>query len=217
MHTERAKRPSDEAAIVFDFGGVLVDWNPHYLYRQFFNGDTAAIDRFLNEIGFVEWNREQDRGRSFKEAVAALSAQFPQYTDLIKAYDERYEESIRGPIWGTVEILRAFREAGYPLYGLSNWPVEKFNLVRPKYEFFSWFDDVMISGVVKLVKPDPRIFALFLRQIDRPAADCVYIDDSAANVAAANRLGFTAIHFTSPAELRAELDRLGVLRLNGRS
>ncbi len=124
-------------AIVFDFGGVLVDWNSHYLYRKLLNGDDAAIDRFLTEIGFTEWNLHQDKGRSFADGVAVLSAQFPQYADLIRAYDERWQESLSGPIAGTVEILRSLKEAHYPLYGLSNWALEKFNLVRHQYEFFS--------------------------------------------------------------------------------
>jgi 2-haloacid dehalogenase len=196
-------------AVVFDFGGVLVDWNPYYLYRKLLADDDAAIARFLTEIGFHEWNLQQDNGRSFDEGVAVLSAQFPQYAELIRAYHLRYEEAITGPIRETVEVLRALKEAGYPLYGLSNWSTEKFNLVRPKYEFFNWFDDIVISAAVKLVKPDPKIFALFLQQIQRTAEECVYIDDSAVNVEIANRLGFTAIHFTSPAQLRTELNRLG--------
>ncbi|HSD83624.1 MAG TPA: HAD-IA family hydrolase, partial [Anaerolineae bacterium] len=120
-----------------------------------------------------------------------------------------------GPLEGTVEILRACKAAGYPLYGLSNWAQEKFDLVRPKYAFFDCFDDILISSTVNLVKPDPRIFEIFLQRIDRRAEDCVYIDDSAANAAVANRLGFTTIHFESPRQLATELDRLGVLRLNG--
>ncbi len=201
--------------LVFDFGGVLVNWDPHYLYRPFFNSDDAAIDRFLNEIGFREWNLRQDGGRSFDEGVAVLSAQFPQYADLIRAYHVRYEDSITGPIAGTVEILRACKSAGYPLYGLSNWAQEKFDLVRPKYEFFDCFDDILISSTVNLVKPDPRIFEIFLQRIGRRAEECVYIDDSAANVVAADRLGFTSIHFESPPQLATELDRRGLLRLNG--
>ena len=126
-----------QIAIVFDFGGVLVDWNSHYLYRKLLNGDDAAIDRFLTEIGFTEWNLHQDKGRSFAAGVAVLSAQFPQYADLIRAYDERWQESLSGPIPGTVEILRKLKDARYPLYGLSNWALEKFNLVRHQYEFFS--------------------------------------------------------------------------------
>ncbi|CAG0935356.1 2-haloacid dehalogenase [Thermoflexales bacterium] len=203
------------SAIVFDFGGVLVNWDPHYLYRPLFNGDDAAIDRFLREIGFHEWNLQQDGGRSFDEGVAVLSAQFPQHATLIRAYHERYVEAITGPIEGTVEILRACQATGYPLYGLSNWAQEKFDLVRPLYAFFDCFDDILISSTVNLVKPDPRIFEIFLQRIGRRAEDCVYIDDSAANVAVADRLGFTAVHFEAPRQLAAELDRLGVLHLNG--
>jgi 2-haloacid dehalogenase len=201
--------------MVFDFGGVLVDWDPHYLYRPFFNGDDAAIDRFLQEIDFHTWNLQQDGGRSFDDGVAALSAQFPQYAHLIRAYHERYAESIIGPVEGTVRILRACHAAGYPLYGLSNWAQEKFDLIRPKYDFFDCFDDILISSTVNLVKPDPRIFQIFLDRINRRAEECVYIDDSAVNAAAANRLGFITIHFESPSRLAVELDRLGVLPLNG--
>jgi 2-haloacid dehalogenase len=204
-----------QPAIIFDFGGVLVDWDPHYLYRPFFNGDDAAIDRFLQEIGFREWNLHQDGGRSFDEGVAVLSAQFPQYVPLIRAYHERYTDSIVGPVDGTVKILRACKAAGYPLYGLSNWAQEKFDLIRPKYDFFDCFDDILISSTVNLVKPDPRIFEIFLKRIGRRAEECVYIDDSAVNAAAADRLGFSTIHFESPNQLAAELDRVGVLHLNG--
>jgi 2-haloacid dehalogenase len=204
-----------QPAIVFDFGGVLVDWDPHYLYRPFFDGDDAAIDRFLQEIDFREWNLHQDGGRSFDEGVAVLSAQFPQYAHLIRAYHEHWADSIVGPIDGTVDILRACKVAGYPLYGLSNWAQEKFDLVRPKYDFFECFDDILISSTVNLVKPDPRIFEIFLQRINRRAEDCIYIDDSAANVVTADRLGFNTIHFESPAQLTAELDRLDMIHLNG--
>ena len=204
-----------KSAIVFDFGGVLVDWDPHYLYRPFFDGDDAAIDRFMQEIGFHEWNLQQDGGRPFAEGVAELSKQFPQYADLIRAYHERYEDAITGPIWGTVEILRSLKAAHYPLYGLSNWALEKFNLVRPKYEFFSWFDDILISSTVNLVKPDPQIFTLFLDRIGWAATDCVYVDDSVANLLTANQLGFTTIHFQFPEQLAHELRQLGLLRQSG--
>ena len=206
---------NQQPGFVFDFGGVLVDWDPRYLYRKFFNGNSAAMEQFLTDIDFVAWNLQQDQGRSFAEGVAVLSVQFPQYADLIKAYDERWEESLSGPIGGSVNILRMLKEAGYPLYGLSNWSMEKFSRVRPKYGFFSWFDDILISSDVRLVKPDPRIFALFLHRIHRAAEECVYIDDSQENVAAAGQLGFKSIHFESPEQLASELQRWGLLRQNG--
>ena len=200
------------SSVVFDFGGVLVDWDARYLYRKFFNGDSAALERFLSEVHFLEWNLQQDKGRSFAAGVAELSAQFPHYADLIQAYDQRWEESISGPIQSAVDILRLLKEAGYHLYGMTNWSSEKFYQVRPKYEFFSWFETIVVSGEVKLIKPDRRIFELFLAKIDRTAAECVYIDDSAVNVVAAAQLGFKTIHFESPEQLKVALHELGVLR-----
>lgn len=191
-------------AIIFDFGNVLVDWDPRYLYRKLLDGEQA-IDRFLNEVGFFQWNIQHDAGRPFDESIAELCARFPQYCDLIRAYDLRYEESISGPIWPTVEILRSLKEAGYPLYALSNWPADKFDLVRPKYEFFSWFDDMVISGKVRIAKPDPRIFELLLARIGRPAHECLFIDDSPKNIAVAQSMNFHTILFHSADQLRREL------------
>ncbi len=202
---------SSRRAIVFDLGGVLVDWNPRYLYRRLFEGDEEAMERFLLEIGFREWNIEQDKGRTFAEGVAELSERFPQYRALIRAYDEFYEESLAGPIQPTVEILRELKQAGYMLYALSNWPAEKFHAVRRKFPFLEWFQAVLISGDAKLVKPDPRIFQMILQKIGRPARDCIFIDDAAANIATAAELGFITIRYKSPEQLRTELQNLGVL------
>ena len=201
----------DSLAIIFDFGGVLIDWDPRYLYRKLFGGDEEAMERFLEEIHFMEWNVKQDAGRPFSEAVAEHCAKFPQYCDLIRAYDERYPESLSGPIQPTVEILRTLKQAGYPLYGLSNWPQEKFILVQPKYEFFGWFDDIVVSGAVGMAKPDPRIFHLLLERIGRPASECLIIDDSAENITVACELGFRTIHHQSPEQLKRELNQLGIL------
>ena len=199
-------------AIIFDFGGVLLDWNPHHLYRKLFGDDAEAVERFLTEIGFAEWNLEQDRGRPFATAVAEMSERFPHYADLIKAYDERWEESVAGPIQHTVDILYRLKQAGYSLYGLSNWSAETFRRVRHKHAFMELFEAILISGEVQLVKPDPRIYALLLGQIGRTAEECLFIDDSEANIAAASRLGFRTIRFESPRQLESELHRLGLLR-----
>ncbi len=209
MKTPSTNTPSP--ALVFDFGGVLLDWNPRHLYRKLFPGDEQAMERFLAEIGFFEWNHLQDAGRPFSVAVAELCARHPQHCDLIRAYDERYPESLNGAIPGTVDILRRLWAASFPLYGLSNWPAEKFQLVRPKYEFFGWFQGILISGEVGIAKPDPRIFQALLAQVGRPAEECLLIDDSAANIAAAQALGFQAIHFHSPAQLADGLARRGLL------
>ena len=198
-------------AVIFDLGGVLVNWNPQHLYSRFFNGDTAAIDRFLVEIDFHGWNLEQDRGRSFADGVADLSAKFPQYAELIRAYDLHWEESITGQIDGTVDVAQALKAAGYTLGLLSNISREKYEVLRRTYDFFRHFDACLISADVRLLKPDPRIYARLLAQINQPAASCIFIDDSAVNVAGADRVGMTAIQFQSPAQLKIELQRHGVL------
>ena len=200
MEQDKNRKP----AIVFDFGNVLVDWDPRYLYRKLLDGDQA-IEQFLGEVDFFEWNLEHDAGRPFDESIAEMCTRFPHYCDLIRAYDLRYEESISGPIWPTVEVLRTLKDAGYPLYGLSNWPADKYELVRPKYEFFSWFDDIVVSGKVRIAKPDPRIFELLLERIARPAQECIFIDDSPKNIAAARQLNFQTILFRSAGQLKQEL------------
>lgn len=204
------------SAIVIDFGGVLIDWNPRYLYRQLFPDNEAAMESFLAEIGFVEWNRQQDAGRAFSLAVAELEKQFPAYADLIHAYDERWEESIAGPLQGTVDLLRPLKEAGFELHGLSNWSSEKFAGVRTKYAFFQLFDTIVLSGDVKVVKPDPRIYRTLLERISRPARECLFIDDSPENIAAARALGFETILFESSEQLLRDLQERGLLPLTYR-
>ena|SRR5271157_5996061 len=196
-------------AIVFDFGGVLLKWDPHKLYRRYFDR-PQCIDQFLKEINFSAWNTEQDRGRPFAEGVAELSGQFPQYTHLIHAYYDHFEDSIVGPINGTVEILRKLKQAGYPLYGLSNWSAETYPRVRPQYDFFNLFDKIILSGEVKLIKPDPAIFNLTLQTIHRTASECLLIDDSEANITTAKKIGFNTIHFKSPEQLKTELHQLNL-------
>lgn len=198
-------------ALIFDFGGVLIDWDPLYLYIKLFNGDRQAAKRFLDRIGFQAWNLRQDAGRPFAEAVEALCAQFPQDCELIRAYDARWRESISGPIQDTVAILRDLKAQGYPLYGFSNWSVEKFNLVRHEFEFLDWFDEIILSGQVKLAKPDPRIFVLLLEKIGRKAPECLLVDDSMANIEAARGIGFRTIHFRSAGQLRTGLREMGIL------
>ena len=198
-------------AVVFDVGGVLLDWNPRYLYTRFFNGDQEAMERFLEEVNFAEWNMLQDAGRPFSQGVATLAAQFPQWAELIEAYHTHWEETISGSIEGSVAILAELHRAGYPLYVLSNFSIEKFKLIQTKYGFFMWFDDILLSAQVKLVKPDPKIFQVLLLQIDRSPTDCLLIDDSKPNVETASQLGFDAIHFQSPGQLRVELHQRGMI------
>lgn len=198
-------------AIIFDFGGVLLDWNPRYLYQRFFPNRPQAMEDFLTEIHFQEWNAQQDKGRLFAEGIAELSAQFPQYAHLIQAYYDHWEDSITGPISGTVDILKELKRDGYCIYGLSNWSAETFPRARHVYPFFDWFDDILLSGNIKINKPDPAIFNLLLEKIHHQAPECLLIDDSRANIDTANELGFVTIHFKSPEQLQKELQRLNLL------
>jgi 2-haloacid dehalogenase len=191
--------------IIFDFGGVLVDWNPRNLYQQYFPDQPQAMEDFLNEINFMEWNAQQDKGRSFAEGSALLSREFPQHSELIHAYYENWEKSIVGQIDESVEILAALKDKGYPIYGLSNWSAETFPIARKKYQVFELLDDYVLSGDINLIKPGPEIFEYCLNKFGKTAQECLFIDDSEPNIITAKKLGFDVIHFTSPAQLKNEL------------
>lgn len=195
---------------MFDLGGVLVDWNPRYLYRKLI-ADEAEVERFLAEVTTHEWNVEQDRGRPWTEAVARLTARFPEHAELIEAYYSRWGEMIGGPIDGTVDVLRELRSAGVGLYALTNWSGEKFDETRQRFEFLSWFEGIVVSGKEKLVKPDPQIFHVLFDRYGIAPPSTVYIDDNPPNVQVARDLGMTALLFTEPQALRADLERAGLL------
>ena len=199
-------------AIIFDFGNVLLEWNPRYVYSRFFPNDPEAMEHFLREVDFMEWNLQQDKGRPFVEGVAALSQQFPHYAPLIQAYHDHWTDSLGDSIAGTVEILRELKQAGYPLYGLSNWSAETFPHARQQHDFFDLLDDMVISGEVGHAKPDPEIFQVLLERIGRPPEECLFIDDALPNIRQAQRMGFGTIHFQSPEQLRTALHEMGILQ-----
>jgi len=196
---------NNRPVFVFDLGGVLIDWDPRYLYRKLFNGDESAVEDFLTEIDFFTWNQQQDAGRPLSAGVEELCQRFPQHCRMIQAYDTRYPESLGGAIEPTVDILHQLKKQGDTLYALSNWPAEKFQLVRHQFPFFEWFDDIIISGEVGLAKPDQRIFDLLVKRIGRPTGEYLFIDDSPVNIDIARKIGFQTIHFTSPNRLQHEL------------
>ena len=197
--------------VVFDLGGVLIDWNPRYLYRTLFGGDDAAMEHFLTHVCSPAWNHEQDAGRSFAEGCAELVREFPDARPLIEAWRERFAETLGGPIAGTVEILAALRERGVPLYALSNWWAETFPIARARFDFLGWFDGIVISGEFGAAKPDPRIFAHLLETYGLRADATVFIDDVPANIAAAAAAGMRTILFTDPVALRVALRELDLL------
>jgi 2-haloacid dehalogenase len=164
------------------------------------------MESFLEEIQFDAWNLEQDRGRPYQEGIALLCRQFPAYRSLIEAYHHRWEESIAGPIQPTVDIVFELHEAGYRLFGLSNWSAETFGFVRNRYEVFDLFELIVLSGAIKMAKPDPEIFRYLLEQGKVRAEECLFIDDAVANITAARALGFETIRYESPQQLRMELE-----------
>jgi 2-haloacid dehalogenase len=197
--------------VVFDLGGVLIDWDPRHLYRKLFAGDEAAMEHFLATVCTHDWNRCQDAGRSFAQGARLLKAEHPEKAELIDAYGIRFDEMIAGPIPGSVEILAELRDRCTPLYGLTNWSAETYPAALERFAFLRWFRGILVSGEIKVIKPDPRIFALLIERFAIEPQGAVYIDDVEANVAAARPFGIHAIHFTTPAKLREELAGLGLL------
>ena len=198
-------------AIIFDFGNVLLEWNPRHVYRRYFPDNEEAMERFFHEVSFMDWNAQQDKGRTFADGVAELSRRFPQYEDLIQAYHDNWEDSIGDYFAGTVDIMKRLKQAGYPLYGLSNWSAETFPIAREKYDFFNLLDDIVISGEVGSIKPEPEIFEILLEKIGKPANQCLFIDDAPANIEQARRMGFAAIRFESAEQLERELKHVDLL------
>ncbi len=198
-------------AIIFDFGNVLLEWNPRYVYQRYFPNDPEGMEHFLEEVDFMNWNAQQDKGRTFAEGVALLSEQFPHYSGLIQAYHDNWRDSIGTSYTGTVKLLKELKQAGYRVYGLSNWSAETFPYARQKYDFFELLDDMVISGQVGHIKPDPEIFHILLEKIGRPAQECLFIDDALTNIHQAQKIGFQTIHFQSSEQLEVELRKLNLL------
>jgi 2-haloacid dehalogenase len=197
-------------AVVFDLGGVLIDWDPRRLYRKLLAGE-AAVEEFLATVCTPEWNAEQDRGRPFAEAVAELVERHPAHAAAITAYHERWTEMLGGEIPGTVAVLAELRAAGVPLYALSNWSAETFRLTRGRFPFLEWFDGLVVSGEEGVTKPDRRIFELLIERFGLVPAATLFVDDSAANVTAARDLGLDAVRFRGAGGLRRDLAARGLL------
>jgi 2-haloacid dehalogenase len=198
-------------AIVFDLGGVLLDWNPRYLYRELFDGDDAAMERFLAEVCTMEWHHAHDLGMPPERTSAELAKAHPDQAELIWAWSRRSEEMVAGQIDGTVAILCDLKSAGVPCYALTNMERETYPLRLERFEFMGWFDGTVVSGFEGVAKPDPAIFELLLNRFGVEPSETVLVDDSAVNVRAARDIGMQAIEFESPARLRERLEDAGLL------
>lgn len=191
--------------IVFDFGGVLVDWNPRYLYYPYFNGDEAQAEWFLANICTYTWNVQMDGGKPFSEGVAELTAQYPEWAEAIEVYHSRWNEMIGGEVEGTASLVRRLKEAGYRVYGLTNWSLETYPMIRDHYKVFSLFEGVVVSGEECLLKPDEKIYRCLLERYSLKAEESVFLDDNADNVAGAEAVGMAAIRFESATQAEQEL------------
>lgn len=204
--------------IIFDLGGVLIDWNPRYLYRKILKSEEE-VTWFLENICTSEWNDQQDAGRSFEEATNDLIRKHPEFEEAIAAWYGRWQETISGPIHDTVEILRQIRDSGkYRLYALTNWSAETFPWALENFEFLHWFEGIVVSGVEKCRKPLPEFFKILFDRYDVKPECSIFIDDNLANIKGANALRLNTIAFKDPHQLAAELKKwnVGDFKLNGK-
>lgn len=198
--------------IIFDLGGVLVDWNPRYVFDDKYFDTKEKLDQFFAEVCSLDWNEEQDAGRSIVEATQELIKKYPDWEKSIRDYYGRWTEMLKGPIDGTVEIFRELKESGrYKIYALTNWQTGLFDIALVRYNFLHWFDGRVVSGEEKTRKPFPEFYERLLTRYHVDRSKAFFIDDNARNVKAAEAIGIKSHLFTTPAELRKELVALGVL------
>lgn len=198
-------------AVVFDLGGVLVDWNPRYLLRKVMPGRADEMETILSDVLNHDWNLARDAGDSWSEAFVRAAETYPQWADIFRLFDERWSETLGGDKPETVAVLAELREAGVPLYALSNWSAEKFPVAEERFEWLTWFDGVVVSGRVKLVKPYAAIFHYLLDTYRLRADEIFFIDDVEANILSARALGIAAHHFKDAGPLHLDLEAHGYL------
>jgi 2-haloacid dehalogenase len=190
--------------VVFDVGKVLFEWDLRYLFAKLID-DEQELEWFVTHVVTPEWHFQHDAGRPLAEMTAELTAEFPQYTGLIEAYATRFNETIPGPVDGSLEIVSELAERGVPLFAITNFGAEFWDMFRPTQPIFDHFADIIVSGVEKLVKPDPSIYALALHRFGLLPDEAIFVDDNIDNVISARANGFVAYHFTDAPKLRAEL------------
>lgn len=192
-------------AVLFDLGGVLIDWNPRHVYREHFGRDVVAMEDFLARVVPMAWNHEMDAGKPFDEAVRERQALFPEHAALIALWRDRWPDMLGGPIEPTVGLLRALRGAGHRVLALTNWSAETFPVARARYRFLDWFEAIFVSGAERLAKPDPRFFELAMTRGALVPSRTLFIDDNLANIETAASMGFDTHRFVEPEGLRRAL------------
>ena len=204
-----ASQQRDIDAVVFDLGGVLIDWDPRYVYRPLFD-DPADMEEFLGSVCTPDWHRAHDLGADIPQSCEQLALRHPEHRDMIMVWAERGEEMAADQFDDTVQVLGAVKATGVRCYALSNMEPDAFRVRRARFPFMDWFDGFVISGIEGVAKPDRRIFQILLRRYRLEPAATVFIDDSPANVDAARGLGLIAVRYTSAGELRSQLRSPGL-------
>lgn len=197
-------------AALFDLGKVLLDWDPRYYYSRHFPGDEAGLEHFLRHVIPTDWIVEMDAGKPAAQAIPERQSRFPQHAELIGRWSEGWPVMLRGEIEGTAEIIRTLKARGIRLYALTNFSSETFPIAMARCPTMQLFEDIVVSGDIGLIKPDPRIYAHAIRQCSLVPPSTVFIDDSLPNVEAGKAAGLNALHFRSPEELKDDLEVLGV-------
>jgi 2-haloacid dehalogenase len=196
--------------VVFDVGGVLIDWNPRYLYRTMIP-EEPEMERFLAEVCTPEWHAQHDLGASYEDTIPPLVAAHPQWANEIRAWSERFVEMYGGFFHGTVAVMEDLHQRGIPLFASTNWGAESWATIKARYEFLGWFDGALVSGEIGLAKPDPRFFDLLVETFSLRPPVTLYIEDNLSNLQAAADRGFVTHAFTSPESLAEDLRRYGLI------
>ncbi|MEQ9288190.1 MAG: HAD family phosphatase [Cyclobacteriaceae bacterium] len=198
--------------IIFDLGGVLIDWNPEYVFLEEFGGDRVKMKWFFDHICTSDWNENQDAGYSLQQATEDRVALFPEHEKLIRMYYGRWEEMLGDAIEGTVDVLKKLvANPNYRVYALTNWSAETFPIALGRFEFLHWFEGIVVSGTEKTRKPFKDIYELILNRYDIVPEQAVFIDDNLRNIEAARKLKINGIHFTSPDHLKESLHSFEVV------
>ena len=196
--------------IIFDFGGVLVDWNPHYLFDKYFS-DINESNYFIENVCTSEWNAEMDGGKPFEQAVRERSSMFPKYTEALKLYQTNWMDTMGEEIPGMYDLIKSLKDNGFPvIYGLTNWSAETFPTVQKIYRIFSLIDNIVVSGEVKQLKPNPEIFHTLLNKYNLKPGESLFIDDNIKNVEGAKAVGINAIRFENAQKLKEDLEALNI-------
>ena len=202
-------RSARKRSVIFDVGGVLLDWDPRHLYRKIFARDVDGMEEFLTTICRPEWNARMDAGLPFSEGVAQLVRQHPAKATLIESYWKRWPEMLLGPIPGMGELVQELLAIETPLYGITNWSAEMFPYARESFPLLDAFEGIVVSGEVGLTKPDPAVFRLLLGRFNLEPTNCILVDDHLPNVQAAEALGLSTVLFRDAADLHKELASAG--------